>query len=248
VTSEEILVSTVVDSRTEQQSSAEGDAGLSAPRKLAENRYLSARREWDERYGDLIKRARNWRIAALLAMVTALIATGGIVALSVQTRIVPFVVAVDSLGRPVATGLADQASIADDRLKRAMLIQWVSDLRTVTSDGIAQRKSIDRVYAAIARGSAAQLEVSDFYRKDPPQKRAQLVMVSVDVKAIYASSERTYEVEWVETTRGLGGDVQSEQAWKGSFTIAVNPPSDEQLARVNPLGLYVVNASWSKVL
>jgi type IV secretion system protein VirB5 len=46
----------------------------------------------------------------------------------------------------------------------------------------------------------------------------------------------------------LGGDVQSEQAWKGSFTIAVNPPTDEQLARVNPLGVYVTNASWSKVL
>ena len=25
------------------------------------NPYLAARREWDERYGDLISRARNWR-------------------------------------------------------------------------------------------------------------------------------------------------------------------------------------------
>jgi type IV secretion system protein VirB5 len=187
-------------------------------------------------------------MAAFGALAVALVATGGVVALSLQTRIIPFVVAVDNLGRPVASGLAEAAPVADDRLKRAALIQWVSDLRMVTSDGISQRKAIDRVYAMIARGSAAQLEVSEFYRKDPPQKRAQSVMVSVDVKAIYASSEQTYEVEWVETTRGLGGDVQSEQAWKGSFTIAVNPPTDEQLARVNPLGVYVTNASWSRVL
>ncbi len=27
----------------------------------AHNPYLAGRREWDERYGDLITRARNWR-------------------------------------------------------------------------------------------------------------------------------------------------------------------------------------------
>ena len=248
MTSEEILESPGTTNHEEQRPTAERSPRSCIPPKPAENRYLSARREWDERYGDLITRARNWRAAAFGALVVALVATGGVVALSLQTRIIPFVVAVDNLGRPVASGLAEAAPVADDRLKRAALVQWVSDLRTVTSDGISQRKAIDRVYAMIARGSAAQLEVSEFYRKDPPQKRAQSAMVSVDVKAIYASSEQTYEVEWVETTRGLGGDVQSEQAWKGSFTIAVNPPADEQLARVNPLGVYVTNASWSKVL
>ena len=40
-------------------------------------------------------------------------------------------------------------------------------------------------------------------------------MVSVDVKAVYASSDKSWEVEWVETARGVTGDVQSEQRWKG---------------------------------
>jgi type IV secretion system protein VirB5 len=73
-------------------------------------------------------------------------------------------------------------------------------------------------------------------------------MVSVEVKAVYASTDKTYEVEWVETARGLVGDVQSEERWKGSFTIAVRPPDDERLARVNPLGLYITTLSWSRVL
>ena len=30
----------------------------------AHSPYLAARREWDERYGDLITRARNWRTMA----------------------------------------------------------------------------------------------------------------------------------------------------------------------------------------
>ena len=44
------------------------------------------------------------------------------------------------------------------------------------------------------------------------------------------------------------GQVRNEERWKGSVTIAVNPPSEERLIRINPLGVYVINTSWSKVL
>ena len=210
--------------------------------------YLAARREWDERYGSLITRARNWRIAAILALAVALVATCGLFAVSMKTKVVPYVVAVDNLGRVLAAGPADQASRADDRLKRAALYHWVSDLRTVTTDGVAQRKAIDRVYAMIASGSPAQVEIGEFYRSDPPYQRAQTKTVDVDVKAVFAASDKTYQVEWTETTRGLSGQVESEDRWKGDFTIAVNPPTDERLIRINPLGIYVTNVSWSKVL
>jgi type IV secretory pathway TrbF-like protein len=210
--------------------------------------YLAARREWDERYGTLIGRARNWRLATVLALALALTATCGLIALSLRAKVVPYVVAVDNLGRVLAAGPVDQASRADDRLKRAALFQWVSDLRTVTTDGIAQRKGIDRVYSMIASGSAAQVEIGDFYRSDPPYQQAQTKTVEVDVKAVFAASDKTYQVEWTEIVRTLSGQVESEEHWKGSFTIAVNPPTDERLIRVNPLGIYVTNVSWSKIL
>ena len=38
------------------------------------NPYLAARKEWDERYGDLISRARNWRAAFFVAAAIALLA------------------------------------------------------------------------------------------------------------------------------------------------------------------------------
>ena len=41
------------------------------------NPYLAARREWDERYGDLITRAKNWRTMAALCSLVALVATVG---------------------------------------------------------------------------------------------------------------------------------------------------------------------------
>jgi len=216
--------------------------------KAAYNPYLAARREWDERYGSFITRERNWRIIAILSSLVALFSVGGMIRLSMKSHIVPFVVAMDSLGRTAAAGRAEETSPADDRLKRATLFNWVEDLRTVTTDGIAQRKAIDRVYAHIASGGQAQALISEFYRADPPQKRAAAETVSVEVRSVLPTSERTFEVEWFETTRDLYGAVKEQDHWKAAFSIAVNPPTDERMARINPLGIYVTNASWGKVL
>jgi type IV secretory pathway TrbF-like protein len=158
------------------------------------NPYLAARREWDERYGDQITRAKNWRTMATLSALIALLATSGVVWLSVRSHVVPFVVLVDSLSRPVASGIAEQATGNDDRLKRASIFTWVENLRLVTTDGVSQRRAIDRVYAAIANGTAAQTFVSDFYRADPPAKRAQTETVSVEVASVLPTSDRSYEV------------------------------------------------------
>ena len=61
--------------------------------------------------------------------------------------------------------------------------------RAVTTDGIAQRKAIDRVYSHVAAGSQAQAFISEFYRNDPPQKRAQSETVSVEVKSVLPTSD-----------------------------------------------------------
>src|SRR3954452_14584201 len=210
--------------------------------------YLAARREWDERYGNQITRARNWRTMALLCSVTALIACGGMIWLAAHSRVVPFIAVVDGLGRPIASGTGDQTSTADERLKKAVLLQWVEQLRTVTTDGIAQRKAIDRVYSHIANNSPAMSFVSDYYRANQPFVRAQKETVSVEVRTVLPTTERTTEIEWVETTRDLYGAVKATDQWKGLFTITITPPSDERTVRVNPLGIYVVSANWSRVL
>jgi type IV secretory pathway TrbF-like protein len=178
-------------------------AAASAEPKTVElhNPYLAARREWDERYGEFITRAKNWRTMALISALVALIATGGMLWQSARSRVIPFVVLVDSLGRPIASGLAEQASVGDDRLRRAVIQDWIDNVRMVTTDGIAQRRAIDRVYAYIASGTNAQAFISDFYRNDPPFKRAQTGTVSVEVKSVLPTSDRTFEVDWIETTR-----------------------------------------------
>ena len=210
------------------------------------NPYVAARREWDERYGEIITRAKNWRFIAILSAMSTLVAVAGIVALSARSKVIPFVVAIDSLGRTVSASPAEVTTTADEKLKKAVLFTWIEDLRLVTTDPFAQRK--DQVYAHLAMGSEAQAFVTAFYRADPPQKRGQTQTVSIDVKSVLPNSNRTYEIEWIETTHDLNGGIVSTDHWKGSFTIALNPPTEERLMRVNPLGIYVTDAAWTKVL
>ena len=72
--------------------------------------------------------------------------------------------------------------------------------------------------------------------------------MSVEIQSVLPTPDRTYEIEWIETSRDLYGAVTGRAHWKAALSIAINPPSDEATARVNPLGIYITNASWSKLL
>lgn len=211
------------------------------------NPYLAARRSWDERYGDLISRARNWRIAALVNAVVALVACGGLVAVARQTKIVPFVIAVNDLGRPIGTGFASESTEFDERVLKAALSDFVTQWRGITIDWTFQRQAIEQVFARIGQGSRAQVAISDWYRADPPQKRADQGTVEVEIKAVLATGERTWEVDWTEVKRSATGQLTGKEEYRGLFTIAMNPPKDEKDARSNPLGIFVTNAAWSRV-
>ncbi len=175
--------------------------------------YLVARREWDERYGGLIKRAQQWRGAAVLALLVALAESIVIISVATRPRSAPYVVAVDSLGR-----------------------------------GLAERAAIDHVYAMIGSQSAAQTIVTDYFRANQPFERGSRETVQVEVNAILPNSPHSYEVDWTETQRTLDGKPISSDKWRGIFTVAINPSTDEAVLRVNPFGIYIMDLTWSKVL
>ena len=212
------------------------------------NPYLGARKEWDERYGGLIKRAQNWRFAAMLALLVAFAEAVVILGVATRPKTVPYVVAVDSLGRVVASGAVERSSPVDQRMKETALSRWMQDLRGVTSDGLAQRRAIDRVYGMIGSGTVAQTLVTEFYRANQPFDRANKETVQVDVNMILPTTEQTYEIDWTETARDPSGGVVSVGRWKAILTIVVNPSSDENVLQLNPFGIYVMNVSWSKVV
>jgi type IV secretion system protein VirB5 len=222
--------------------------GKAKPRSAEfSNPYLAARSAWDERYGDLIARARHWRMAAFLSGAVALLAVAGLILTARQSKLVPFVVAVNELGRPLASGVARASGGVDDRVMKAALADFVTQWRGVTIDWTFQRSQIDRVFAQIGQGSRAQVSISEWYRADPPQNRAQKGTTEIEIKAVLATGEKTWEVDWTEINRLATGQQQGKENYKGLFTVAVNPPQAEEDGRANPLGIFIINATWSRV-
>src|ERR1700730_5182139 len=109
----------------------EKDYQTSRADAVKDDPYLSARREWNERYGSYIARARNWRIAALGSISVSAILAGGVIWLGSQSKLVPFVVEVDKLGQAVGVQRADRATPADQRIVKAQLAAWIVDVRSV---------------------------------------------------------------------------------------------------------------------
>src|SRR5271165_5142916 len=117
---------------------------------MESNVYLEARREWDERYADLVLGKRNWQIAAGGLLVLGLILAGGMVWLSERSRYIPYVVEVDKLGyaltvpqplTPVA--LPDVTA----RIERYEVAAFIRDARSVTSDAQVEHQTLNAVNA-----------------------------------------------------------------------------------------------------
>src|SRR3569623_1788412 len=109
-----------------------------APMAEPPNPYLDARREWNERYGDYIAQARNWRYAAFITLLVCGALALGVVWQMTQSRIVAYIVEVVCFGRSLAMVCADKAAPADQRNVRAQLAAFEDDTSSVIADGAAR--------------------------------------------------------------------------------------------------------------
>jgi type IV secretion system protein VirB5 len=209
-----------------------------------DNPYLSARREWNERYGDYIARARSWRWAAFAALFVSLVLAISVVWQAAQSKVVPYVVEVDKLGEAIAVARADRATTTDVRVVKAQLAAWIVDVRSVSSDPLAQKSELSRSYAMSA--ATATLFLNDYYRQHSPFGQPRIVAVSVD--AVLPVSQQTYQLQWSEDARDLQGRDLATTHGLASVTVALDPPTDERGILSNPLGLYVTGISWTQRL
>lgn len=214
-----------------------------------ENPYMASRAEWNERYGDYISKAKDWRLAAILAMVVAIIAVCGVVYIGSQNKLIPYVVEVDKLGEAVAIRSAELIRPADHRVIRSMLARFVVNLRSVMVDAAAQKRAVLDVYALLSGADPATVILNEYYRSGKsPFKRAESETVTVEVQSVLPISEETWQVEWLETTRSRSGTEKEKARFKAVLTIAFTPPTTEKSIILNPIGLFIKQLSWSRQL
>ncbi len=208
--------------------------------------YLSARREWNERYGDYIARAKNWRLAAFGSILVSAILALGVIWLASQSKLVPFVVEVDKLGQAVAVRRADRAASPDRRIVQAQIAAWIVDVRSVSSDPVAQKEILSRAYSLVDSSGAGFL--NEYYKENSPFDEGQQQTVSCSIDAVLPISDNTYQVQWTEDARDLQGRVFKTTHWQASLDVAFNPPTDEAGMLENPMGIYIHGISWTQQL
>lgn len=214
---------------------------------VTENPYIAARREWNERYGEFVKAASTWRLIAIIAIATAFIGTIGAVYIGSQSKLIPYVIGVDDLGRVTSAGIPDQKGI-DEKVLRATLADWITWHRSVVSDPAVQEQFVLKTYAYLTQASAAKGSLDEWYKSElnNPYERMKSGTVIVEVQSVLLMSERTYQLDWKETTRNKAGQVTGSQNFRSLITIEALG-IDPGLLLKNPLGVYIQTISIQQV-
>lgn len=215
--------------------------------KIAENPYIAARREWNERYGEFVKAASTWRFIAIIAIATALIGTMGAVYIGSQSKLIPYVIGVDDLGRITSAGIPDQKGI-DEKVLRATLADWITWHRSVVSDPEVQQQFVLKTYAYLTQASAAKGSLDEWYKNElnNPYERMKSGTVTVEVQSVLLMSGKTYQVDWKETAKNKAGQVTGTQNFRSLITIEALG-IDPALLLKNPLGIYVQTISIQQI-
>src|SRR2546425_3707743 len=94
------------------------------------NPYVEARREWNDRYLDLVRARRWWQLTAVAELALVGVLGGGLVTLSLQHKTVPYVVEGDALGAAAAVKPVGAAGgPTDGRIVRYQLAAFIRGAR-----------------------------------------------------------------------------------------------------------------------
>lgn len=210
-----------------------------------ETPYQRAGQLWDERIGSARVQAYSWRLMAFGGLGLSAALSAALVWQSMQSRVVPYVVAVDALGEARAIAPADKAYKPTDPQIAWFLSRFIVNVRSVSLDPVLMRQSWLQAYDFVTeRGNLA---LSDYARAANPFGQLGEKTVSVQVTSVVRASPTSFQVKWVESafTRGsLSGTAR----WTAILTVVLRPPRTTDTLRRNPLGLYVDAVDWSREL
>ena len=215
--------------------------------KNIDNPYISGREEWLERYGSYIEGRNQWRIFALCCLfVTAISITMNFIQVT-QSKVIPYTVEVDKHGQVLSVTRADEVGPVPKRIIQAEVANLIVNWRTVTADIGLQKKMVQRMSSFVL--GAAQGAAKNWYESNNPYERGQKVLVEVDIKGIpLPVSSESWRVEWLETVRNHSGVTISSTNYEATVKVRLSPPTTESQILRNPLGIYVTELSWAKLL
>ncbi|MCT7910711.1 VirB8/TrbF family protein [Arcobacter lacus] len=215
--------------------------------QIEDNPYLNAKREWLERYGDLIKGKRNWQIVAFICLIIALISVIYIGHIGSQNKLIPYVIEVDKLGNIQKVGTLKQGNLKVENVIKFSIQTFIYSWRTVWGDPETQKKFIFDAYKYLIPNNEAYNHINSYYRKNNPFEKAKENTVRVKITNLVPQSLDTWQVEWEEET--LVNEVRiSKEIYRGLFTVIQIEPTTEEAILNNPLGIFITALNYSEFI
>ncbi len=210
-----------------------------------ETPYQKAAQVWDERIGSARVQAKNWRAMAFGSLVLSAGLASALVWQSLRGSVVPWVVEVDKLGQAqvIAPATADYTP-ADPQIAW-YLAEFIKDVRSAPADPVIVRQNWLQAYDFTTTSGAIAL--NEYARADDPFAKLGKQEVAVDVSSVIRASPSSFRVAWTEH-RYEDGALADNARWTAILTIAIDPPTDAEKLRKNPLGIYISAINWSKEL
>jgi type IV secretion system protein VirB5 len=215
-----------------------------------ETPYTSARREWNERYGDYIAQAFYARVVAVISLILLGFSIAGMAYVGAQSKVMPFIVKEknDEVLEPL--GYATKAPALNEKLVRLYLIRLVEDSRRVSPDFVFEKQAIERIYSMLPKNSTALGKMNEYFQNNNPFERATHGSVTAEVTSALptAADGGSWIIEWTETSRDLTGATVKTERYKSTYKVVQEVPTTEAMMNVNPLGMFVSDFDWTKVL
>jgi len=210
-----------------------------------ETPYQRAGQLWDERIGSARVQAKNWRFMAIGGLLLATGLSAALVWQSMQSRVVPYVVEVDQLGKAHAVTPADAEYQPTDVQIAWHLGKFIRNVRSRSLDPVVMRANWLSAYD-FASARTSQF-LGEYARSVEPFADVGRKTVSVQITSVVRASDSSFQVKWIESAYEQGSLADTSR-WIAMLTVKILPPRSAEVLRKNPLGLYVEAIDWSREL
>jgi len=178
--------------------------------------YQRAGQVWDERIGSARVQASNWRLMALGGLMLSAGLSAGLLWLSSESRVTPYVVEVDHLGQAVAVAPADRPYRPTDPEIAWFLAHFIASVRSIPMDPVLMRQNWLSAYDFATERGARFLS---FYARDAnPFGQVGQRSVSVQVTSVVRASDTSFEVKWIESAYERGS-LAGTSHWTAIVTV-----------------------------
>lgn len=212
------------------------------------NPYLDGRKEWNERYGSYIKQVQTWKMVAFISMLTTLASVAGLTYIGSQNKLVPYIVEVDKLGNAQAINYAQQSKLDHTKVIKYSLAEFIQNFRTIYADPKIQKEMVYKIYRYLSPSYSAYNMVNAYYKENSPFDRQSTERVRVKVNSIVQINKDTYQIDWEEIVSDPRGMKMRTDSFKASISFILVPPSTQAEIIKNPIGLYIKEFNFSKVI